>query len=105
MALLDDLISQIPDLTLRGRLQKAATDLRWRQKFGLVFEEHIPETTAIFGLPIQVGSLVQRRRDPNPEALLRVERLIDEGSTAVFTQDGREDTVAVSDLLIVNPNP
>ncbi len=51
MAILDDLISQIPDLTLRTRLQRAVGELRRKQKFGLVYEEHLPETTNIFGLP------------------------------------------------------
>ncbi len=38
------------------------TDLRRRQRFGLVYEAHVPETTAILGLPIQVGALVRRRQ-------------------------------------------
>lgn len=102
MALLDDLMSQVPDLALRGRLKKAITDLRRKQRFGLVFEEHIPETTAIFGLPIQVGALVQRRQDSDANAPPRVARLFDEGKAAVLVaQDGREETEAVEDLLTV----
>lgn len=102
MALLDDLISQVPDVPLRGRLQKAIADLRRRQKFGLVFEEHIPETTAIFGLPVQVGSLVARRQDSDSDAVFRATRLEDKGETAVIAApDGREQTVPIQDLLVV----
>jgi adenine-specific DNA-methyltransferase len=102
MALLDDLISQIPDLSLRERLQKAVINLRRKQKFGLVFEEHIPETTAIFGLPIAVGSLVQRRQESEENLPLRVIRLVHGGKSAVLAaQDGREETVAIGDLLTV----
>lgn len=102
MALVDDLVSQIPDLSLRERLQKAVNDLRRRQKFGLVFEEHIPETTAIFGLPITAGSLVQRRQEPEGNLPLRVIRLIDGGKSAVLAaEDGREETAAIENLLTV----
>jgi adenine-specific DNA-methyltransferase len=102
MALLDDLVSQIPDVTLRGRLQKAITELRRKQKFGLVYEEHIPETAAISGLPIQVGALVQRRQDSDPNTEFRVGRLTDRGKNAVLmAPDGHEETVPVAELLVV----
>lgn len=102
MALLDDLVSQIPDVALRGRLQKAMTDLRRRQRFGLVYEEHVPETTAILGMPVQVGALVQRRQDAEGNAHFRVAQLLDEGSEAVVVApDGHEETAAVVDLLVV----
>src|SRR5665647_3109157 len=102
MALLDDLVSQIPDVALRSRLRKAITDLRRKQKFGLVFEEHIPETTAIFGLPVQAGALVQRRQDTNEPEMFKVDRLADNGRTAILVaQDGREESVPVKDLLVV----
>src|SRR3972149_3923758 len=102
MALLDELVSQVPDVTLRARLQKAVTDLRRQQQFGLVFEEHIPETTAIFGLPFQVGALVQRRQDSQASALFRVGRLVPGGKFVVLVaQDGHEETAAVTDLLVV----
>jgi adenine-specific DNA-methyltransferase len=102
MALLDDLVSQIPDVALRSRLRKAITDLRRKQKFGLVFEEHIPETTAIFGLPVQAGALVQRRQDTNDPGMFKVARLPDNGRTAILVaQDGREEPAPVKDLLVV----
>jgi adenine-specific DNA-methyltransferase len=102
MALLDDLVSQIPDVALRGRLQKAVTDLRRKQKFGLVFEEHIPETTALFGLPVQVGASVQRRQDSSDPVTYRVTKLGDMGKTAALVAaDGSETAAATDDLLVV----
>jgi len=102
MALLDDLISQIPDLALRRRLQKSIGDLRRRQKFGLVFEEHIPETTAVFGLPVQAGSIVQRRQESDEAEALRVARVTNKGRTAVLVGgDGEELEHPVDDLLVV----
>ncbi len=104
MAVLDDLVSQVPDRALRERLVKAVGDFRKRQKFGLVFEEHIPETTAIYGLSIQVGGLVQRRRDLEGKSLFRVARLTHGGKQAVIVKlgvDGQEETVEAKDLLVV----
>ncbi len=48
-----------------GGQRAALLELKRRQRFGIVFEEHIPEVTALHGLPLQVGSLVQRRDDPD----------------------------------------
>jgi adenine-specific DNA-methyltransferase len=72
MARIDDLISQIADKALRQRLASALADMKRRQRFGLVFEEHIPETTALLSLPIHVGSIVQRRSDFEGRTLFRV---------------------------------
>ena len=63
MARIDELIGEVPDPTLRRSLAAALGKLRSTRRFGLVFEDHIPETVAIPGLPIEIGSLVQRRDD------------------------------------------
>jgi adenine-specific DNA-methyltransferase len=63
MALIDDLVAQVCDEALRRRIEDALADLKRRQRFGLVFEEHIPEITTLLGLPVKVGAIVQRRDD------------------------------------------
>ena len=63
MARIDDLIAQITDKQLRQRLEAALSDMKRRQRFGLVFEEHIPETTTLLHFPVQVGASVQKRSD------------------------------------------
>ena len=63
MARIDDLISQVTDKQLRQRLESALADMKRRQRFGLVFEEHVPETTSLLGFPLQLGAIVQRRSD------------------------------------------
>ena len=47
MAALDDLISQIPDESLRERIRAEMKRANRQKKFGLVFEEHLPETISI----------------------------------------------------------
>lgn len=58
MALLQDLIQQIDDLALRDRILKETNKLIKQKKFGLVFEDHLPECTPLYDVPIRVGSKV-----------------------------------------------
>lgn len=58
MALLQDLIRQIDDPVLRERILKETDKLIEQKKFGLVFEEHLPECTPLYDMPIRVGSKV-----------------------------------------------
>lgn len=55
MALLQDLIQQIDDQALRERILQETDKLVKQKKFGLVFEEHLPECTPLYDIPIQVG--------------------------------------------------
>jgi len=58
MALLQDLIQQIDDPALRERILQETNKLLKQKKFGLVFEEHLPECTPLYDMPIRVGSKV-----------------------------------------------
>lgn len=61
MAAINDLLRQITDATLRGRLEQEFARLSKNKKFGLVFEEHIPECTPLYGVGIKRGSTVARK--------------------------------------------
>jgi adenine-specific DNA-methyltransferase len=61
MALLQDLIQQIDDPALRERILKETDKLIKQKKFGLVFEEHLPECTPLYDMPIKVGSKVAKK--------------------------------------------
>lgn len=43
MAKVEDLIKNIPDAKLRDEIAREVAQLKAEKKFGLVFEEHIPE--------------------------------------------------------------
>lgn len=58
MALLQDLIQKIDDPVLRERIRQETDKLIEQKKFGLVFEEHLPECTPLYNMPIRVGSKV-----------------------------------------------
>lgn len=55
MAAINDLIRQITDPDLRDRIQKEVDKLAKQKKFGLVFEEHLPECTPLYDIPVRRG--------------------------------------------------
>ena len=61
MALLQDLIQQIEDPALKERILQETNKLLKQKKFGLVFEEHLPECTPLYDVPIRVGSKVAQK--------------------------------------------
>ncbi|MBP3204036.1 MAG: site-specific DNA-methyltransferase [Lachnospiraceae bacterium] len=61
MAAINDLLRQVSDPVLRGRLEEEIDRLSKNKKFGLVFEEHIPECTPLYGVGIRAGGAVARK--------------------------------------------
>jgi len=61
MSALDDLIQKVSDPVLRDRLAKEVHKATKNKKFGLVFEEHLPECTPLYDVPIKKGSRVAVR--------------------------------------------
>lgn len=100
MARLEALVEQITDQALRREIESALAASKRRQRFGLVFEEHIPETAAL-GLPVQVGALVQRRDQFAAKAVYRVSALDGGMATIVPTAGGDAETVPATVLLSV----
>ena len=102
MARLDDLIAQIADKTLREKVENALADMKRRQRFGLVFEEHIPETTTLVGFPIQSGATVQRKDDPQGKHLHLVKSVGSDGKITIELEGGTgTERVSAEDLLVV----
>ncbi len=58
MAAIHDLIAQVQDEGLRARLQQEIERMEKTKKFGLVFEEHLPECTPLYDIPIRRGAKV-----------------------------------------------
>ena len=61
MALLQDLIRQIEDPDLRERILRETDALLRQKKFGLVFEDHLPECTPLYDVPVKIGAKVAER--------------------------------------------
>lgn len=58
MAIINDLIERISDPELRRRISEEVARMQKQKKFGLVFEEHLPEATPLYDVPIKKKSLV-----------------------------------------------
>lgn len=101
MAKLDDLIAQVPDAKLRNQLTQAAGELRRRKKFGLVFEQHIPETTVLPDATVRKGSVVLIRTEPANRTRYVVEGV--DGTQATITSGEEAWTLPIRDLLVVKP--
>lgn len=61
MAALNELIQKVENPELRAQLQVAADKLTKQKKFGLVFEEHLPECTPLYDIPVRKGAKVSVR--------------------------------------------
>ena len=58
MAELNELIQKIDNPELRAQVQAAADKLFKQKKFGLVFEDHLPECTPLYDIPVHAGAKV-----------------------------------------------
>lgn len=61
MAALNELIQKIENPELQAQIQAAADKLAKQKKFGLVFEEHLPECTLLYDIPVRKGLKVSLR--------------------------------------------
>ncbi len=100
MALLQDLIKQIDDDTLRQRIMAEVGKLTKQKKFGLVFEEHLPECTPLYDVEIRRDSKVALRTGQVSD--IYIVRSI-EGDKAICEHktDHAEVEFALDDLVAV----
>ena len=83
MAAIHDLLAQIQDDALRERVEAEVNKLSKTKKFGLVFEEHLPECTALYDMPIKVGSKVMLKNTKDDKNLYVVVKLSEKKQYAV----------------------
>jgi adenine-specific DNA-methyltransferase len=100
LAAIDDLIAQIEDVALRDRLREELKRLTKEKKFGLVFEEHLPELTPVYSAGIRQGSLVARRNGPITETW-RVVTINGETAYCYNAANGDQKEIALADLVVV----
>lgn len=96
MAAINDLISQIQDETLRNRIQEEVSKMAKQKKFGLVFEEHMPESTPLYDMPIKRGCNVMRRDSKDDKSIYVVLKVEDD--TAVCVKPEQKDEAVTFEL-------
>lgn len=96
MAAINDLISQIQDETLRNRIQEEVSKMSKQKKFGLVFEEHMPESTPLYDMPIKRGCNVMCRDSKDDKSIYVVLKVEDD--TAVCVKPEQKDEAVTFEL-------
>ena len=61
MAAIHDLLAQVQDEALRNRIEQEINKLAKTKKFGLVFEEHLPECTPLYDIPVKKSGTVAKK--------------------------------------------
>jgi len=100
MAAIHDLIAQIQDETLRAKLEQEVNKLTKQKKFGLVFEEHLPECTPLYEVPIKKGSTVAKKIGPISDMYIVI--AIKDGKAMCMRKSGEEtEEIPVDELVCV----
>ena len=100
MAVLNDLIAQIENAELRRRIEAEVERLNKQKKFGLVFEDHLPECTPLYDIPVKVGSTVALRAGQVNE-IYKVLKIEGEEATCVKKDASDIVTFNLNDLVSV----
>ena len=100
MAAITDLINQVEDKTLRERLLAEAARLTKQKKFGLVFEDHLPECTPLYGIPVKRGSTVAKKSGAVNDTY-RVVSIEGDQASCVKNIDGAGEVIPVDELVAV----
>lgn len=95
MAYIEDKIQQVQNKELRDILLAEVKKLKKEKKFGLVFEEHVPELVPVYSAPIRPRSTVALK-DSDLLETFRVKRIKDGQATVTQDSDGRECVYPVS---------
>ena len=98
MAAINDLIAQIEDEALRERIEKEVDKLAKQKKFGLVFEEHLPECTPLYDVPVRRGSKVSLRAGKTSETFTVLS--VKDGKAACLPKNGNEAIEYAVDELV-----
>jgi len=100
MATIHDLLKRVSDDNLRAALEKEVKRLTGQRKFGLLFEEHLPEATALHGMKVKVGMTVATRAQDGG-ALFVVKSIDCDKATCIPVNGGQETELPYDDLVAV----
>lgn len=98
MAKFHDLLARVSDEGLRAALQTEYNQATKHKKFGLVFEEHLPECTPLWGMKIRRGMTVAKK-DGDFNDVLTVQRIKDGIATCWHASANAAEYIALEDLI------
>lgn len=101
MAHIDALVDKITDVALRDALRDEVNTLLHKQSFGLVFQEHKPETVELPNYLVKRGCKVRIKREVDG-VLWRVERVTADGADLLgLDDDGDKRREPIEALVVV----
>ncbi len=100
MAALDNLINRIEDETLREMIRTEVKRANKQKKFGLVFEQHLPEATPLYDVPVKKGSIVAIKGQSINDIFF-VESISDGEAICVQKSSKEKSKLPVKDLVTV----
>ena len=100
MAAIHDLLAQVQDEALRARLEQEINRLSKTKKFGLVFEEHLPECTPLYDIPVKRGSTVAKKTGAVSE-MYEVSAINDGIATCYHKVTAQMEEIPVDELVSV----
>lgn len=100
MAAIHDLLAQVQDEALRDRLEQEINRLSKTKRFGLVFEEHLPECTPLYDIPIKKGSTVAKKTGLVSE-MYEVNSIKDGMATCYHKVTEKKVNIPVDELVCV----
>jgi len=99
MSRLSDLIAKIENEELRAQIEEAANQALKQKKFGLVFEDHLPECTPLYDVPVRKGKRVSLKNGKISETYIVLK--IDSDKAVCIPKDGTEPVeLMVTDLVV-----
>ena len=99
MAAIDELIEQIDNPVLRERIAAEVQRVVKQKKFGLVFEEHLPERTLLYEVPVKRGSMVARNSDTKD--LYQVLEIDGERAICISKTSKEQESIPIAELVSV----
>lgn len=100
MASIHQLIDKIENPELKAQIQAEVDKLSKLKKFGLVFEEHLPECTPLYDIPVKAGSLVALRAGKVSE-VYKVLKIDGENALCVKKDGSEPATFDMAELVCV----
>ena len=95
MASINDLINQVDNPELKAMLQAEVRKLTKKKKFGLVFENHMPECTPLYDVPIKVKSLVAKKDTTITETYTEIIEIIN-NDDSIFLSNKSPLSITIS---------
>ena len=99
MAAINDLISQIENPELRARIEAELNRMNKQKKFGLVFEDHLPESVRLYDLPVKKNSIVVEKN--GGKTVFKVLAISDGIAECVERDSDKTKSFKVEELVVI----